>query len=115
MTADARNNLQCKAVNEVKELVKNFIIQESKAKLSLNSPFVKKYGLFFEIDYGDVYGIVIRGQYSTKNEIVRNRMAHEVMSEVWQWIPDFGNKHGFSVKKPGNLSYVFYDRGGNFW
>ena len=114
MNLNARENLQSKAVNEVKELVKNYINKKAEKKRCSTNPFVKKYGLFFELDKGEIYGIIIRGNYSTRNEIVRNSMARDVMSRVWEWIPGYANSQGYFVKKPGSLSYVLYDRSGNF-
>ena len=107
-------NLQSKAVNEVRELVKKYITKKAEKKRFSDNPFVKKYGLFFEVDYGEVYGIVIRGNYSLRNEVIRDSITHEVMAEIWDWIPDYANSQGYFVKKPGSLSYVLYDRGGNF-
>lgn len=115
MNPNTRENLQSRAVSEVMELVKNYIDRKAEKKRRLNSPYVRKYGLFFEIDYGEVYGIVIRGNYSLGNEVVRNSLAHDVAREVWQYIPDYANKQGFRVKQSGNQGYVLYDRGGNFW
>ena len=114
MNSNARANLQSKAVNEVKELVKNYIDRKAEKRRNSDNPFVKKYGLFFEIDKGEVYGLVTRGNYSTRNKVEINAMAHDVMIEVWEWIPDYANSQGFYVKKPGKLSYVLYDKGSYF-
>lgn len=114
MNPNTRANLQSKAVNEVKELVKNYINKKAERKRCSDNPFVKKYGLFFELDKGEVYGLIYRGNYSTRNEIVKNAMACDVMASIWEWIPNYANSQGYFVKNPGSLSYVLYDRGGNF-
>ena len=111
MNPNTREALQSKAVNEVMMLVRNYIDRKAEKRRCSNSPFVKKCGLFFEIDKSEVFGIILRGNYSARNDVERTGIAHDVMSEVWERIPSYGNSKGFSVKKTGNLTYVFYDRG----
>ena len=110
---DVRGKLLEQAVNEVRELIKLDITRKAEAKKKLMIPSAKKFCLFITLIEGEVHGIVIRGNYSTRDEIVRNHMDRDVTREIWEWIPSYVHRMGFAVKIPDKYTYILYDGNGD--